>query len=144
MIALPEELIRDLLKSGTMLGSFDDYRGRSQQAPRLQLFEFREDALDDNQRGIFIRMVGDSSVTPHLLQNHQVVIGFVSLNVEKDVPVSRFRADQIFQYLLDNFSQCEMHGLVPSRPGQPFLLQSGRRVFEITVDIQIGREAAQP
>ncbi len=144
MTQLPEELVRDLLRSNGMLDAFVDYRGRDRDAPVLQLFEFREDSLQTDQRCVFIRMTGDSSVTPHLLQNHQVVVGFVSLNTDGDLPVARFRADEIYNFFLDNFAQCQMHGLVPSRPGQPYTLGSKRRVFEITVDIQIGREAAQP
>lgn len=141
MRCLPEETIRDLLRDGNMLGEFTDYRGRKQGAPKVQMFEFKEDKLEFNDRCIFIRLIGSSSVAPNLIQNNQIVVGFVSKRND-DVFVSRHRADDLYQFFIDNFEKNNMHGIVPSTPGTPFILGSGRRVFEMTLDTLIGRMSA--
>lgn len=142
MTCLPEETIRDILRDGNMLGEFTDYKSRKQPAPKLQLFEFREDKLRDDDRCIFIRLIGDSSVAPNLIRSNQIIVGFVSRKGDGDVAISRFRADAIYQFFINNFEKNDMHGIVPSTPGTPFILGSGRRVFEMTLDTLIGRMSA--
>lgn len=144
MIALPETSLETILNQGGMLGEFLDYKQREQSAPVVQLFALREDAIPEDKRCIFIRQSGDSSAFSHLVQSNTITIGLISLPTDKDMPVVRFRAEEIYQYLLDNFSGDLIHGLRVTRPGTPYLLSSGRNSFEITVQTQIGRLAAQP
>lgn len=134
----PEILVEQLLEAGGMLGPFTDYRGNEQPAPIIQRYEFREQDLGDN-RGIFIRQIGDSSIEPHLLQQKTILVGFVTLPNQRDMPIGKNRAEDIYDYLLDNFRQCEMHGLVPLGVNGPYKMDSGRYACEITCNVLIGR-----
>lgn len=141
MSCLPEETIKQLLQDGNMLGEFTDYRSRNQPAPVVQLFEFREDVLEDDDRCIFIRLYGDSSTAPHLIQSNQILVGFVSRK-NNDVATSRYRANDLYEFFIENFSNNNMHGIVPTTPGEPILLGSGRRAFHMTLNTLIGRMSA--
>lgn len=138
MTTLQEIQIRDLLKQGGMLGGFTDFDGNDQPAPYLQLMEFSEKDLM-TERGIFIRMLGDSSVVPHLIQQKTIVVGFVTKPDDNDMITGRARAQEIFEYLLDNFEACSIHGTTVTFNGTPFILDSRRRVFEIMVNTMAGR-----
>lgn len=135
---LQEVEIRDLLEQGGMLGAFTDYSGNHQPAPKLQLMEFREASLS-NGRGIFIRMLGDNSVVPHLIQQKTIVVGFATEPNDADMINGRARAQEIFEYLLDNFEICSIHGTTVTFNGTPYILDSKRRVFEIMVNTMSGR-----
>ena len=135
---LQEVEIRDLLNRGGMLGAFTDYNGDEQPAPKVQLMEFREESLG-TRRGVFIRMLGDSSVIPHLIQQKTIVVGFVTEPNDNDMIIGRARAEEIYEYLLDNFEQCNIHGTTVTFNGTPFILDSKRRVFEIMVNTMAGR-----
>ena len=141
-MSLQEVEIRDLLAQGGMLGEFTDYDGELQPAPKLQLMEFREVSLSKNDnyhRGIFIRMLGDTSTVPHLIQQKTIVVGFATLPNDDDMIIGRARAQEIFEYLLDNYQICSIHGTTVTFDGTPFQLDSGRRVFEIMVNTMSGR-----
>ena len=142
MTRLPEDLVHDLLNQNGMIGGFVDYQGNNQDAPVIQMFEFREEALSDDDRCIFIRVTGDSSISPHLIRTNQIVLGFVSKKDDADMAVSRFRAEELYDFFINNFSICQMHGIVPSTPGTPIILKSGRRVFELNLETTIGRRSA--
>lgn len=135
---IPELLVRDLLERGGMLGPFTDPRGNVQPAPKTQIYEFREHLLDES-RGIFIRKTGDASINPYLVEEPIVTIGFVSLPEDNDMPIARNRIQEIFEYLLNNFQECSMHGSTPSSPLGPYKLASGRYSCEINLSVSIGR-----
>ena len=141
---LPEEIIRDLLEDGGLLGEWEK-DGITYPAPKLQLFEFRESKLERNQsklRGVFIRSVGDSSENPYLLESRNILLGFVTLPEDSDLYVGRFRAQDFYEYLKANFKKDCIHGITPTFTATPIKLDSGRYVFEIELQTQAGFSAS--
>lgn len=144
MMELPEELVARHLEDGGFFGAFNNRAGEPQPAPVVQYFQFREDRLGSDDRCIFIRQVGDSSIYPSLLQVNEIVVGFVTKADELDMFTGRYQAEQMYQYVVANFEQRNMHSINPiERPAIPHILESGRMVFQMTLSTQIGRSEVE-
>ena len=133
-----EQMVRQILQDGGLLGGWADMFNDPQPAPKVQLITFEELSLGSN-RGIVIRETG--SIGGDIYgQKVALSIYFVGLEDRADAPVCKDRAKSI-QNLF--FLQQENSDIITVNP-QAFSLpvmftESGRPIVNIELEILTDR-----
>lgn len=135
MIKPQEESIYDLLDSADLLTEFVDRNGNVQPAPVIQLFEFNEEDLNDDQRCLVIKNAGNG-VGNYLLRTPAMTITVLSKAVRGDISYPRDYIERIKDHISTNFSvDCIISVNIIGDVAGPYRLQSNRRYFELNLNI---------
>lgn len=136
-MALPEEEVRDLLQTGGFLGPWVDLRGNSQPTPVVQVGMLIESEIGNN-RCIVIRK-GGGGIADEWLRVPQITIYLIGFVSDAHLILAE-RADQMLEYLLDNYQSGRTIGVTTqSDVNGPFLFDSGRPAYEINLQTIIAR-----
>lgn len=135
MIKPQEESLYDLLDGGGLLTEFIDRNGVTQPAPVVQLFEFDEESLNDDQRCVVIKNSG-SGVGSYLLRTPAMSIIVLSKAARGDISYPRDYIERIKDYISTNYSvDCIISANIIGDVSGPYRLQSGRRYFELNLNV---------
>ena len=132
MIKPLEMSIRDLL--APIIAPWTDHKGNVQPAPTVQLYEFTENALADDERCMLIRNVGSGSGN-YLVREPQMMIVVMS-KVAGDMQAAYQYAMLVMSYISKNYrTDCIMGLNAVGDVAGPYPLASGRRAFEINLTV---------
>ena len=135
MIKPQEESIYDLLDEAGLLTEFIDRNDVTQPAPVVQLFEFDEESLNDDQRCVVIKNSGNG-VGNFLVREPAMSIIVLSKAVRGDISYPRDYIERIKDYISTNFTiDCIMSVNIIGDVAGPYRLQSNRRYFELNLNV---------
>ena len=135
---LEEAQLEQHLIAGGFLGAFTDILGRSQPAPKLQIFELNTTDLAASERAIMIRTIGGvtSPVNRTLHKIRNMIIVVCGKTSEEDRIVVRGLAEDIEKYLVANPTDdgC-IFNIVSSGVSGAFTLPDSRRICEVNLQV---------
>lgn len=129
--------IRELIEDGLLLQQWEDQRGRTQQPPVVQLYEFNEEDpnLSDNQLALVIKNSG-SGTGDFLLREPAMNIFIMSDKQRKRMGQAKYYADLVKNHLSRNFRKdCIISVNIIGDVAGPYRLQSGRRYFDLNLQV---------
>lgn len=131
-----EFTIEDLLIDGGLLeNTFTDHRGRQQPKPVVQLFEFDEDDLSDSDRCLVIRNSGSGGGN-FLVREPSMSIMVFSKAQKGGIAATKHYIELIKQHLSTDYTKdCIMSVNIIGDVAGPYNLQSGRRYFELNLQV---------
>ena len=135
MIKPLELSIRDLINDSGLLTAWTDHRGNTQPVPNVQLYEFNEDGLQDGERCLLIKNAGNG-VGNHLVRQPAMMIAVFSKAKRGDQAAASHYIELIKDYISRNFTKdCIMSVNIVGDKAGPYRLQSGRRYFDLTLNV---------
>ncbi len=135
MIKPLELSIRELINDSGLLTSWTDHRDSAQPVPAVQLYEFNEDDLQDNERCLLIKNVGNGAGN-FLVREPSMMIAVFSKAARGDQAAASHYIELIKEYISRNFRKdCIMSVNIVGDKAGPYRLQSGRRYYQL--DLQV-------
>ena len=136
-----EEQLRQILEDGGFLGTFTDYFGNSQPAPKVQIISANQTLMSNNPSSRYIAIIveGDA-VTAMYAERQMIGVHLFGLPDISDQAIVKHRADQMLEHFLqvrkkDNIIDCIPQGF--SIP--PMFTETGRPVCSISLIVPIDR-----
>ena len=137
MIKPLEISIKELIADGGLLGSWTDYRGNTQPAPKVQLYELDEFAkgIDESDLIMLIRNVGSGSGN-FLVREPQMAIVVFADTAKTKTSLAKHYIELVKQWVSRNYRKdCIMSVNIVGDVAGPYPMQSGRRYFELNLSV---------
>lgn len=135
---MPLEItIRELIAEGGFLRSWTDYNGNVQLPPKVQLYELDEESnsVRENELLMVIKNSGNGSGN-YLVREPAMSIIVFSDTLREKMSLAKHYAETIKNHLSINFRKdCIMSVNIIGDVAGPYRLQSGRRYFELNLQV---------